>query len=134
MYIKSAATVGDLMEDIYAIEEISEDQIRLCFAGKQLEAARTLSSYNIHNSTVHLLLRVTGGDQAMFFVHVIDKDTSEVSLSMAVDEEEDEVIKIKRKIAEDRGLQHYDIVREACIQLQLQEEGRSNQSFSCIML
>lgn len=57
--ISADQTIAELKEAILEEEGIPPEQQRLIFSGSQLEDARTLSDYNMHNeSTVHLVLRL----------------------------------------------------------------------------
>lgn len=56
-------TISELKNTIQSQLQIPVDQQRLIHQGKQLEDTNTLTDYNIApNSTVHLVLRVKGGD------------------------------------------------------------------------
>ena len=57
----SSETVETIKQKIQEKEGIPPDQMRLVFAGKQLEDNRTMNDYNIGNdATVHLVLRLRG--------------------------------------------------------------------------
>lgn len=54
-------TVEDLKAGLHAAGEAPPDQLRVVFAGKQLEDARTMGDYNVRaRSTLHMLMRLRG--------------------------------------------------------------------------
>ena len=61
-----AATVSKVMYQVHDSEGITLSAIRLIFGGKQLEPARMLAEYDIQKgSTLHLVLRLSGGDESL---------------------------------------------------------------------
>lgn len=60
--LSDTLTVREVKEEIQKLEQISVDQQRLIFQGKQLEDNDTIKYYEIGpNATVHLVLRLRGG-------------------------------------------------------------------------
>ena len=60
-------TVLQVKDIIFEMERLPQDQMRLIYAGRQLEDNSTLLSNNVtNNSTIHLVLRLKGGNSIIY--------------------------------------------------------------------
>ena len=97
-YRESVTSGSTVVEMIQRMEGIPSDEQQLTFAGRELEAGRTLADYNIQkDSTLHLALRLGGCMQ--IFVKTLTGQT--ITLEV---ERSDSIENVKAKIQDKEGI------------------------------